>query len=411
MHICSAIVPESCPYLLTGPSRQSYRHTATLATDVSLLTTVELYRCHLHVKLAVLLKRHCWRSWILPAPACYVGESIVMRYSSMQVLVHDHFKARTGGIPALSFLVASRLVPGESVDSRSDLRSEDACVILLRVIEPAELPSDAELLLVRAEIAQSVAGQLAVHADQYMDADTAHMLSYHALNCKVLGTYRLHPRSFSHPRPHPQLDSQSQLPSDDVSEDVSELVFAGDISNYYANRGYKVYKPQGEALAFIANTLAPAPAPANSTNGAGSDLRVEIGHVRYSASAEPLSDVPVYIHPADLLAAKTFVTGMTRTGKSNANKLIMRAVASLTHQPQHHSQSEPPSLSQPQSQHQAQNHQSQSESPPTSSSSQTIPTKVGQLVFDLNGEYANDNYQDRGCIRRLAQQWPGSVET
>ena len=62
---------------------------------------------------------------------------------------------------------------------------------------------------------------------------------------------------------------------------------------------------------------------------------------------------------------------MTRTGKSNTTKTIVASLFKLR---------------------------------------QTSGTRVGQLIFDPNGEYANDNPQDQGCIRNLQYADPSFAD-
>src|SRR5206468_10866036 len=84
------------------------------------------------------------------------------------------------------------------------------------------------------------------------------------------------------------------------------------------------------------------------------------GEVRYASTHRPfqqVSGVPVEITPTDLLGQKTALFGMTRTGKSNTTKIILKAIFGLRW-------------------------------------SGSPPRRIGQLVFDPNGEYANENTQD-----------------
>jgi hypothetical protein len=71
--------------------------------------------------------------------------------------------------------------------------------------------------------------------------------------------------------------------------------------------------------------------------------------------------VPISIFPADLLSQKSALFGMTRTGKSNTAKIIAKSVYELRY-------------------------------PKNSSDS---PLRIGQIIFDPNGEYANENAQDK----------------
>nr|WP_301003538.1 DUF87 domain-containing protein [Arsukibacterium sp.] len=89
---------------------------------------------------------------------------------------------------------------------------------------------------------------------------------------------------------------------------------------------------------------------------------IEIGKVRYTSSdrlhrgpSEP--KVSVQIQPTDFLARRTAILGMTRTGKSNTLKTTVSAVALAALKDKNN---------------------------------------VGQIIFDINGEYANANHQDDG---------------
>ncbi len=133
-----------------------------------------------------------------------------------------------------------------------------------------------------------------------------------------------------------------------------QLCFGSDISNYYPNRGLKVFKPRGEVLAQIVNFRDPM-------IFAGVQIpMVHIGHVRYASTNrrfQQVASVPVSVTPTDLLGQKTALFGMTRTGKSNTTKIILKAIFALRWAP-------------------------------------ADAQRIGQLVFDPNGEYANENTQD-----------------
>ena len=162
----------------------------------------------------------------------YVGEVYSLGYESALVLIHDYYRRQVGGIPSLSFLIATRLAPKGSLT----YQDEDASVLLLRVMDAGALPNDMEALRVRVENAQRVSGETE-HWDssKVMDADRAHLLSYAGVRCRVLGTFFL-----------------DRTPNSPSEEDLL-LKFGCDISNYYPNQGLKVYKPNSEALAQIVN--------------------------------------------------------------------------------------------------------------------------------------------------------------
>ena len=86
-----------------------------------------------------------------------------------------------------AFLIATRITPNGDVD----VRQEDASVVLLRVLDHADLPNAADALRVRVENAQRVSGEAERSWDHrdVMDPTTHHLLSYAGIRCRVLGTY------------------------------------------------------------------------------------------------------------------------------------------------------------------------------------------------------------------------------
>ncbi|MBE9079900.1 DUF87 domain-containing protein [Romeria aff. gracilis LEGE 07310] len=259
----------------------------------------------------------------------YVGEVFSSSYETALVQIHDSHRQKVGGIPSLSFLAATRITP----DKPFDFRDEDSSVLLLRVMDAAPLPNDDEATRVRVQAARQVAGPSEGHWDDasVMDHHTAGLLSFAGVRCRVIGTFYL-------------------SPSNAKDDTRLFLRFGADLSNYYPNRGLKVYKPNGEALRRIVNY--------RESSGAG----VGIGEVRYAStnrSFQGVGDVRVTVVPEDLLAQKSALFGMTRTGKSNTTKIIAKAVFDLRYGEQ-------------------------------------SPQRVGQVIFDPNGEYANANAQDAG---------------
>ena len=157
-----------------------------------------------------------------------------------------------------------------------------------------------------------------------------------------------------------------------------EFRFAEDIANYYSARGSFAWKPEGKLLERIVNLthygnsldLSELDLPAES------DLRVSIARTRFSAAdpADPESpvQVPVRIDPTDMVKRRTAFLGMSRSGKSNAMKITARAVYLLR---ERH-----PKL------------------------------RIGQLIFDPNGEYAQDNPQDGRGLHRVHELVGGARE-
>jgi hypothetical protein len=215
----------------------------------------------------------------------YVGEVFSLGYDEALVQIHDYYRQQVGGIPALSFLIATRITSSGTVD----IRQEDASIVLLRVLDHADLPNAQEALRVRVENAQRVSGELDKTWDHrdVMDPTTHNLLSYAGVRCRVLGTFFV---------------------SKDASTGESKyvLTFGSDLSNYYPNRGLKVFKPRGEVLKEIVNYLDPR------LGETSTQLRVQIGHVRYASTNRPfqkIADVRVAVSPIDLLAQKTALFG------------------------------------------------------------------------------------------------------
>lgn len=273
----------------------------------------------------------------------YVGEVYSIGYEEALVQIHDFHRQQVGGIPSLSFLIATRLNPDppnskEDAEEGFDYKAEDTSVLLLRVMDAAPLLTDVEAQRIREESARRVSGESDTHWDDssVMDAFTNKLLSFAGVKCRVIGTFYL------------DRDLRSTAEEDLV------LRFGSDLSNYYPNRGLKVYKPTETALERIVNYRNP------DRDDLPSALSVSLGRVRYASTNrafQGVSDVPVSIMPADLLGAKSALFGMTRTGKSNTTKIILQSVFNLRH-------------------------------------AQDRPLRIGQLVFDPNGEYANENTQD-----------------
>jgi hypothetical protein len=225
--------------------------------------------------------------------AQYVGEVYSISYESALVQIHDHHRRKVGGIPSLSFLVATRINP-KAIPDEVDHTTEDCSIILLRVMDASHLPNHAEAERIRVEIAQRVSGERDLHWDQRaaMDVTTHDLLSFAGVKCRVIGTFHLD-----------NITGGSVVGS-------PVLNFGSDISNYYPNRGLKVYKPNGSALEAIVNYRDPL-RPDSLNN-----YQVTIGRVRYASTDrafQGVDNVLVNITPADLLEQKTALFGMTST--------------------------------------------------------------------------------------------------
>ncbi len=273
----------------------------------------------------------------------YIGELFSIDYEYAKVQIHDFHRKEVGGIPSLCFLIASRVDPD---NENIDFNEEDSSFILLRVLDSTQLPNDSEAERIRVETAQRVSGDTEKHwdVDGIMDPKTRNYLSYAGIKCRIIGTFYLETREEGNKR------------------DLI-LKFGSDLSNFYPNKGMKVYKPNGKALEHIVNYIDPA-TKIEHFEKYGTSARVRLGSIRYASTNRKFNDqtdVPVSIFPADLLSQKTALFGMTRTGKSNTTKIIAKSVYELRY--------------------------------PTTKSDK--PLRVGQIIFDPNGEYANENAQDK----------------
>jgi hypothetical protein len=269
----------------------------------------------------------------------FVGYVYGMRFDEALVLTNDAFKQKVNGIPHNSFLVAAGFHP----ERYSDAHVIDREVVLLRVLEPVPLPQDNDFVRTRIEHHQrrKVNEKYPSDANDGLDPITAVELQAGGLRCSVLGTFFV--------------------------DDNGQLRLGSDIENFMSLSRLRAFKPRADALAAIVNhvnpeVLAKAADEANKAGFKKMPSPIHIGSVRYTSTArlhrgkdEPKVDV--LIQPTDFLARRTAVLGMTRTGKSNTVKTTVSAVA-------------------------------------LAAMTDDIP--VGQLIFDINGEYANANHQDDG---------------
>jgi hypothetical protein len=130
-------------------------------------------------------------------------------------------------------------------------------------------------------------------------------------------------------------------------EKYNQIEFSGDLNNFVSAHKYRVYAPNKELLDLIINSLVPK------------DNQFVIGNLRLTECRLPLPDkpllnIPVFVSPRDFMGTRTAMFGKTRLGKSNIVKLIAQSLIETT----------------------------------------LDSNNVGQIIFDINGEYANDNPQD-----------------
>ncbi|NYE08816.1 hypothetical protein F4694_005672 [Bacillus niacini] len=126
--------------------------------------------------------------------------------------------------------------------------------------------------------------------------------------------------------------------------DKGELEYAGDIESYYSPHLYEVFRASDDILYKLIN------------HSIDNESSFVIGKLRYTESKlHQAVDVDVKVSAKDFVAARTALFGKTRMGKSNTVKIIAESIL--------------------------ENYEN-----------------VGQLIFDLNGEYANVNEQDNTSL-------------
>ena len=115
------------------------------------------------------------------------GESTRSDTEEALVQIHDFHRRQVGGIPALSFLIATRIAPYMPID----VREEDASIILLRVLDHADLPTPRRRCASASITPSGSAAKWTRRWDHrdVMDPTTHHLLSYAGVRCRVLGTF------------------------------------------------------------------------------------------------------------------------------------------------------------------------------------------------------------------------------
>ena len=142
----------------------------------------------------------------------------------------------------------------------------------------------------------------------------------------------------------------------DESEMEGKIEFSHDLVNYESAHKYRVYSPPKEVLEIVINSLIP------------DENQFSIGKLRTTENRLPVNiqsfpKVDVKVSTKDFLGSRTALFGKTRLGKSNTIKIIAESIIQTTKD-----------------------------------------QKVGQLIFDIDGEYANDNNQDDKSISSMYEE-------
>jgi len=139
--------------------------------------------------------------------------------------------------------------------------------------------------------------------------------------------------------------------------ETKKLAFSGDVNNVVSAHRYAVFAPDNELLDLIVNGTVKQ------------EDQVELGELRtmecqLASGVNAPPAVPAKISMRDFKGCRAAMFGKTRLGKSNVVKLIASGMLDAT----------------------------ESEN------------SVGQVIFDINGEYANDNPQDGNASLRSSYE-------
>ncbi|MBB3230124.1 ATP-binding protein [Halomonas stenophila] len=143
--------------------------------------------------------------------------------------------------------------------------------------------------------------------------------------------------------------------------DAGNIMFSGDVNNIVSAHRYKVYAPTEALLRIIVNGTV------------RQENQFPIGKLRLTECSLPFAnshpvDTNVCVSTNDFRGFRTAMFGKTRLGKSNVVKIIAQSILETNED----------------------------------------DNSVGQLIFDINGEYANDNPQDGN--KSLRSAYPNRCE-
>jgi hypothetical protein len=291
--------------------------------------------------------------------ADHVGGVFSTGYDTCDILTNDKWTQDAGGLPKHTLLIARPLLEGDEIVSEEDVHNahripedpteferpdpsntESTHALLLRVTEPADIPEEGRLRTNRFDaMREAITGDESgsPSPEDFVDVLTRREMQYSGVRTTILGTFH-------------------QTKNDDGEK---QLTLTSDVQTFFSAGHYIVYKPDGDALQWIASY------PTTTD-----DHPVKLGNVRYTTTDiwGNHGDVGMYFDVNEFIGAKTAVFGMTRKGKSNTLKIIAGAI---------------------------ENHES----------------GIGQLIFDPSGEYAYANDQDKECALGELHDESGKIST
>jgi len=277
----------------------------------------------------------------------FVGNPFYLDYDKARLLVADSWKMKAKGLPQGCFLLAY-------YENENEEEKEVQEALLLRVLGPTTLPTDGEVISSMVEFYKELLSSKQRRPD--IDDYTRHEFSFSGVECRVLGTF--------------------------YKDASDEVCYGADVENFFSAHHYRVIKPNPDVLMRLVNF--------RSKEITGGTQDIPLGKVRYSSSRryqEIEPEVQVFVTPSDFLGKRTAMFGMTRTGKSNSVKMIIKASVEMSRLAEHKAlpirrktSDAPLTLDEIK--------------PFTEQGTPRYP--VGQMIFDINGEYANANQQDQG---------------
>lgn len=270
----------------------------------------------------------------------FVGWVYSIDYDNALVMTNDLWKEKAQGIPHNSFLVAASFNP-EEFSQASQAEKE---IILLRVIGTSKLPQEDHIIRTKIDKFQEQDNADDNILNDY-DEITQNLLQFGGLECSILGTF--------------------------FKRD-NKLWLGSDLESFATSAHLNVYRPRGNALETIVNFIDPikkqkAIEDAKNLGLKGLIPPFQLGTVRYTSTDRlhrynDNNNVPFKVQPSDFLARRTAVLGMTRTGKSNTIKHTVSVVKKVA---------------------------------------EKGGLNIGQIIYDINGEYANPNVQDKGSLSNV----------
>lgn len=273
----------------------------------------------------------------------FVGRPFAIDYNKAKLLISDFWKHKVKGLPQGSFLLAF-------YDNPHDEEINEA--LLLRVLNPSALPTDNNVISSMIEYYKDNLKTSGKKSD--LDDFTKYEFSFSGLECRILGTFYKSGEAFE---------------------------FGADVENFYSAHNYKVFKACGKILEMIVNQR-------DKELVAGGENEFAIGKVRYSSSKRFISSdtsinsVQVFINPGDMLGKRSALFGMTRTGKSNTVKKAIEATVQISANAKYKDIFKVTAKD--------------NFLEPIDKETGSPKFPVGQIIFDINGEYANANLQDKG---------------